>query len=89
MIQFAESEYNISMRQYETKLSEAKASNQDARAAKKKSIEDELVEEGLESIERYEATLNKRWENAQCLAEYDGLNMGFAIARRARARLAA
>ena len=81
------SEYNRSMANYEARCREANASNGEARTRRRASIEDSLVKEGLEAVESYEKTLRKRWKNARCLAEYDGISMGFSIAARARKRL--
>jgi hypothetical protein len=89
MVVFAESEHNRSMRVYETRLGEAKASDPDARAQRRESIEDSLVREGMGAIEEYEKLLNRRWQQAGCIAEYEGVQMGFSILRRAKARLAA
>ena len=88
MVQFAESEHNTSMRRYETACRNANASNQDARAAGRQEIEDSLVTGGQQAIDKYEATLNKRWKEASCLAEYDGVSSGYRILKRAKARLA-
>ena len=89
MSRFIESDHNRAMRQYEQKIAEANASNQSAQSERRKSIEDELVEEGLDSIKKYEKLLSERWEQATCLAQYDGINNGYSIARRARNRISA
>jgi hypothetical protein len=87
MVQFAESEHDRSMREYEQRLGEAKASDSSKRASRHQSIEDSLVEDGLAVVEEYVKNLNKRWDRARCLAEYDGINMGYGIAERAKARI--
>jgi hypothetical protein len=76
------------MRLHEQRLGEAKASNWPKRADRLDRIEDSLVEDGMEAVEEYIATLDRRWEQARCLAEYDGLRMGYDIARCAKERLA-
>ena len=87
MIQFADSEYNRSMRQYEEKCREAVAFNSSSRQQRFKAIEDNIVAEGVESLVEYEKTLQERWSQARCLAEFDGVSIGFAIAARARKRI--
>lgn len=84
---FAESDHSRAMREYEQACCEAHASDPDARKIKRKSLEDELVEGGMEAVNSYRATLSKRWEKASCLAEHDGLSIGFSIAQRAEARI--
>jgi hypothetical protein len=77
------------MRSYETAVREANASDQNARANSRKSIEDSLVDGGMPAINDYVAILDKRKEKARSLAEYDGLGMGYDIADRARKRVMA
>jgi hypothetical protein len=57
------------------------------RASWRKQKEDELVLEGQEAIDTYRAFLVKRWEKAKCLAEKDGVNLGFEIVKKAQIRL--
>jgi len=87
MVQFAESDYNRSMRSYETACATARIGAQ-ASAEVAKTTEDSLVEGGLQAIEEYEALLVTRRDKASCLAEFDGVARGESIARRVRARLA-
>jgi len=87
MTQFAQSDYNASQSRYETACREANASDQKARRSYRDEIVDGLVEGGLEAIQKYEVLMDKRWKSAQCLAEYDGVSMGYANARIARERL--
>jgi len=87
MVQFAESDHDRAMSAYEANCRSANASNQDARERRRDSIEDSLVAGGIEAINEYRKTLNARWEKANCLAEYDGVGMGFAILKRAEERL--
>ena len=75
------------MSRYEQRCREASASNADARQARRKSIEDELVEGGQQAVDEYKALMDKRYQSANCLAEYDGVRMGYALWRRAQARL--
>jgi hypothetical protein len=82
-----DSHYNQQMRTYEDNVRAANASNQDARAASRKEIEDSLVAGGMPAIDAYVKTLDERWEKAGCLAEYDGLRMGYGIAKRAKERV--
>lgn len=89
MVEFIESDHNKSMRRHESALGAAKASNQDARAQSRQRIEDSLVAEGMSAVDDYVRLLNKRWDRANCLAEYDGLRMGYGIANRAKARIEA
>lgn len=84
---FAESDHNRSQRQYENACREAHAADPDARAQLKKSVEDKLVEGGMEAVNAYREMLNKEWEKASCLAEFDGLSMSFAVALRAEKRI--
>jgi hypothetical protein len=88
MVQFY-SEHNLAQGRYEQACREANASNQEARADWRKQIEDDLVTGGQQAITEYEAHLESQWRKANCLAEYDGVNMGYAILNRAKARLAA
>jgi hypothetical protein len=87
MVQFCTSEYDDSMKRYEQSCRSASASNQSARANARLQIENELVEGGIAAIEEYESELDEQWDEAQCLAEYDGISMAWAIAQRARLRL--
>jgi hypothetical protein len=87
MAQHFDSHYNQQMRTYEDNVRAANASNQEARAASRQEIEDSLVAGGIPAIDAYVATLDERWEEARCLAVYDGLRMGYGIAERARARV--
>ena len=86
-MQFAENEHNSSMRQYEEKCREAAASNSSSRQQRHRAIEDNIVDEGIKSLLEYEKTLQERWSRARCLAEFDGVSIGFTIAARARKRI--
>ncbi|MEM9263941.1 MAG: hypothetical protein AAGA46_00280 [Cyanobacteria bacterium P01_F01_bin.13] len=86
MVQFAESAHNASMRRYETACRQANASNQPARASRRQQIEDSLVEGGSVAIQDYFKLMDERRIRANCLAAYDGVSMGYAIARRALSR---
>lgn len=86
MVQFY-SEHNAAQSRYEQACREANASNQDARAQSRQQIEDNLVAGGWEAIQEYDDLLNERWRRASCIAEYEGVSMGFAILGRAKARL--
>ena len=87
MFVFAQSEYDAAQSRYEKECREANASNQDARAIRRKAIENELVQEGIDSVIKYESELDAKWEKAKCNNEYDGLRMGYAIVKRAKERL--
>lgn len=87
MVEFAQSPHNQAQAEYERQLGMAKASNQEARAARRQSLEDCLVQDGIEAVMEYEALLDRRAQNARCLAEYDGISIGRAIAARARCRI--
>ena len=87
MAQLFDSHYNQQMRTYEDNVRAANASNQDARAAARQDIEDSLVVGGIPAIDDYVKTLDERWEKARCLAVYDGLRMGYGIAKRAKERV--
>jgi len=86
MVRFS-SDYNDSQARYETACREASASDQKARRSYRDQIVDNLVEGGLEAIQKYEKLMDERWEAARCLAEYDGVSMGYANAKLARERL--
>ena len=84
---FAQSPHNRAQAQYEKALGEAKASNSDAREKQRQSIEDSLVEGGIDAINEYEQAIDERALNASCLAQYDGISMAREIIRRAKARI--
>jgi hypothetical protein len=86
MVRFS-SDYNDSQARYETACREANASDQTRRRSYRDEIVDNLVEGGLEAIQEYEVLMDSRWKAAQCLAEYDGVSMGYANAKLARERL--
>jgi len=87
MVQFAQSPHEAAMSRYEQRCREASASNADARRDWRQKIEDEIVEGGQAAADEYKALMDKRYQAANCLAEYDGVSMGYAIWRRAQARL--
>lgn len=87
MSEFVESDYNDSQRRNETACREANASDQRARVSFRQEIEDSLVAGGQEAIDEYVAGLNKKWKEARSNVEYTGLSLGYAIVKRAKARL--
>lgn len=87
MVEFAKSPHEIAQTAYEKRCREANASNANSRQRHRQSIEDQLVEEGKEALDNYKVLLDKRWKAASCLAEYDGVSMGYDIYLRAKARL--
>lgn len=87
MINFTESDYNRSQQAYESKCAETNASNQDAMAQERREKEDELVQGGQQAISEYKAFLDEQWKAANCLAMYDGVSMGYALLKRAQARV--
>ena len=87
MVQFADSPHQAAQRRYESACRQANASNQNARKSLRQQIEDRLVTGGQQAIDDYESLLNERWKKAGCLAEYDGISMGYLILERAKARL--
>jgi hypothetical protein len=87
MVEFVKSPHEIAQTRYEQQCGEANASNTDARRDWRQQIEDDLVEGGQEALDDYKDLMDKRWKAASCLAEYDGVNMGYAIYFRAKARL--
>ena len=87
MVEFAKSPHEIAQTRYEQRCREANVSNADARKNWRQNIEDSLVEGGQEAVDEYKALMDERWEDASCLAEYDGVSMGYAIMFRAQARL--
>jgi hypothetical protein len=87
MVEFAKSPHEVAQTRYEQQCREVHASNSDARRDWRQQIEDSLVEGGQTAIDEYKALMDKLWQAARCLAEYDGVNMGYAIVFRAQARL--
>jgi len=87
MVEFAKSPHEIAQTRYEQNVRQANTSNTEARKNWRQEIEDSLVEGGQQALDDYKTLLDKRWQAASCLAEYDGVNMGYAIYFRAKARL--
>lgn len=87
MVEFAKSPHEIAQGRYEQQCREVHASNTDARQDWRQKIEDEIVEGGQVAADEYKALMDKRWKAAGCLAEYDGVNMGYALLARAQARI--
>lgn len=87
MTEFANSPHHIAQARYERGLAEAHASNSEARKNSRQQIEDDLVNGGQKAIDEYRDGLDKQWKAAKCLAQYDGVSMGYAICDRAQARL--
>jgi hypothetical protein len=84
MVEFAKSPHAIAQTNYERRCREA---NVNPRNNWRQEIEDGLVDGGQEAVDKYKALMDERWLAASCLAEYDGINMGYAIMFRAQARL--
>lgn len=87
MVEFAKSPHEIAQGRYEQQCREVHASNTDARRDWRQKIEDEIVEGGQVAADEYKALIDKRRKSARCLAEYDGVGMGYALLARAQARI--
>lgn len=87
MIPEVYSEHESSMRLYTQACLQAKASNTNARKQLHQEIEDNLVAGGQVAIDEYENLMIQRRKEATCLAEHDGVSIGFAILKRAKERL--
>jgi len=86
MVEFAKSPHTIAQTQHERQCQEANASNSDARRSWRQKIEDDLVSGGQPALDDYKKLMDQRRKAASCLAEYDGVNMGYAILHRAQCR---
>ncbi len=84
MVEFY-SEHNVAQTKYERSCAEANASW--GRAELYEGTIRKLIEGGPEAVVHYEQLLDKRWAEATCNAEFDGVRIEYWIAKQARERL--
>jgi hypothetical protein len=91
MVQFAQSDHDRAQARYESACLLANDYQRQAptRHARWQTIENNVVEGGLEALAEYEETINYRASKARCLAEFDGISIARDIIARAKARLEA
>jgi uncharacterized protein len=88
MVQFAESNHDQQMRDYEEQcaLSKQRQAELPDRQARWLKIEDELVADGQSAINSYEQHTAGMEQTARCLSDWDVINIRRYILDRARQR---